>query len=60
MSKDRYEAVKPSTRTEQEIKAAKEYWIKRHLELSIALGISATRLAQLGIKVPLEEGIDVI
>lgn len=51
----KYEAVKPTTRTEQEIEAAKAYWIKRHNELAIAIGISAARLIQLGIPIPLQE-----
>lgn len=44
-----YEAVEAPTRTEEQIRQAKEYWVKKHEENTRALGISAARLAQLGI-----------
>ncbi len=57
----RYEAVNAPTRTEAEITASKEYWLKRHRECVEALGVSVARLTQLGIPIPgIEERIDIL
>lgn len=47
-----YEAVQAPTNTEAERQAAIDYWLKRHRENVTALGISATRLTQLGVAIP--------
>lgn len=55
MGKHRYEAVEAPTNTEEAIQAAREYWLARHREAAQAIGITSTRLAQLGVPIPLTE-----
>ena len=38
--------------SEEELERAREYWLKRHKEAAIALGVSATRLIELGVEPP--------
>lgn len=55
MTKRRYEAVEAPTNTEEAKQAAIDYWLARHREAAQAIGITSTRLAQLGVPIPLTE-----
>lgn len=52
ITKDRYKPVEPPTGTEAEKQAAIDYWLRRHREAVTALGVSVTRLTQLGVPIP--------
>jgi hypothetical protein len=48
----KYEAVEAPTNTVEAKQAAIDYWVKRHRECVEALGISVTRLTQMGVAIP--------